>query len=84
MSGEPISSACSRRKALSVAVSALCAETGFQSADKLALETLTEIMQSCKFRFFEVRHSFMSFAVLIITLEYAYVLSMPASFPPPA
>lgn len=38
--------AVSRRKALKVAVSALCAEQGFGSAEDLVLETLTEALQS--------------------------------------
>ena len=36
-----------RRKALSVAVAALCLETGFGSASEDALGTLTEMIQSC-------------------------------------
>lgn len=37
-----------RRKALQVAVAALCVEIGFVSADKDAMGTLSEILQSCK------------------------------------
>lgn len=38
----------SRRKALKVAVGALCTEVGFGMAEESALETLTEMLQSCK------------------------------------
>ena len=38
----------SRRKALKVAVGALCTEVGFGMAEEAALETLTEVLQSCK------------------------------------
>ena len=40
----------SRRKALKVAVAALCREVGFGSAEESALETLTEMLQSCMFK----------------------------------
>ena len=36
-----------RRKALKVAVTHLCAETGFTNADESPLETLIEMLQSC-------------------------------------
>ena len=36
------------RKVLLHSVSTLCREEGFQSASKLVLETLTEMLQSCK------------------------------------
>lgn len=41
--------AASSRKALKVAVSALCSEIGFQAAEESAIETLTEMLQSCKY-----------------------------------
>ena len=44
----------SRRKALKVAVGALCLEVGFGIAEESALETLTEMLQSC--RFYSYRH----------------------------
>lgn len=37
-----------RRKALQAAVAALCVETGFVTADKDAMGTLSEILQSCE------------------------------------
>ena len=39
----------SRRKALKVAVGALCTEVGFGMAEESALETLTEMLQSCRY-----------------------------------
>lgn len=39
----------SRRKALKVAVAALCSEVGFGMMEESALETLTEMLQSCKY-----------------------------------
>lgn len=39
----------SRRRALKVAVGALCHEVGFGAADDSVLETLTEALQSCRF-----------------------------------
>ena len=42
------SHARSRRKALKVAVGALCKEVGFGMAEESSLETLTEMLQSCK------------------------------------
>lgn len=39
----------SRRKALKVAVGALCTEVGFGIAEESAIETLTEMMQSCMY-----------------------------------
>lgn len=38
-----------RRKALQVAVAALCVDVGFLSADKEAMGTLSEMLQSCKY-----------------------------------
>jgi hypothetical protein len=37
------------RKYLKAAVGALCLEKGYDSITKLAIETLTEMIQSCKF-----------------------------------
>lgn len=37
-----------RRRILNIAVSTVLLETGFDAADKMSLETLTEIMQCCK------------------------------------
>ncbi|ESO95469.1 hypothetical protein LOTGIDRAFT_206383 [Lottia gigantea] len=45
-STECTSSSEPRRRALKVAVAALCSENGFTSADDTALETLTEMIQS--------------------------------------
>lgn len=39
------------RKVLLHSVSMLCKEEGFHSASKIALETLTELLQSCKLPF---------------------------------
>lgn len=48
-STEKIESACdARRKILNIAVSTILLETGFNASDKMALETLTEIIQCCK------------------------------------
>lgn len=41
--------ATSSRKALKVAVSALCSEVGFEKAEESVVETLTEMLQSCEF-----------------------------------
>lgn len=38
----------SRRRILNIAVSTVLLETGFETADKMSLETLTEILQCCK------------------------------------
>lgn len=38
----------SKRRALYVAVAALCTEVGYTDAEKPALESLVEMMQSCK------------------------------------
>lgn len=38
-----------RRRTMQVAVSALLTECGFESAEKAAVETLTEMMQSCMY-----------------------------------
>lgn len=38
-----------RRRTLQVVVSALLTECGFESAEKAAVETLTEMMQSCTY-----------------------------------
>lgn len=37
-----------RRKILNIAVSTVLLETGFDSVDKMSLETLTEMLQACK------------------------------------
>ena len=37
-----------RRKLLQASVSCLCSEADFSAVDELSLETLTEMMQSCK------------------------------------
>lgn len=39
-----------RRRTLQVVVSALLTESGFESAEKAAVETLTEMMQSCMYK----------------------------------
>ena len=39
-----------RRRFLTIAISSQLEEAGFSTAEKDALETLTEMMQSCKFR----------------------------------
>ena len=44
----------SRRKALKVAVGALCTEVGFGFAEESVLETLTEMLQSCKYAIINV------------------------------
>lgn len=49
MSLESDARAVSCRKALKVAVSALASETGFERAEEAAVETLTEMLQSCKY-----------------------------------
>lgn len=46
MSGTDLTGSSARRKYLYTAVTALCYECGFTSADKAALETLTEMLQS--------------------------------------
>ena len=38
----------SRRKGLQAAVAALCVEVGYTSANRDAIETLTQILLSCK------------------------------------
>lgn len=38
-----------RRRTLQVVISALLTESGFESAEKAAVETLTEMMQSCTY-----------------------------------
>ncbi len=48
MSTEPVHPELPRRRALRAAVSAVCLETGYSSAEDGALETLTEMLQSCK------------------------------------
>ena len=48
MAQKDISQSTRRRTALNVAVAALAAEAGFQRVEKIALETLTEILQSCE------------------------------------
>lgn len=40
-----------RRRTLQVVVSALLTESGFESAEKAAVETLTEMLQSCMYDF---------------------------------
>ena len=47
-STQPSSVSSTYRKVLLHSVSMLCKEEGFHSASKLALETLTEMLQSCK------------------------------------
>ena len=37
-----------RRRILNIAVSTVLIETGFDAADKMSLETLTEMLQCCK------------------------------------
>ena len=39
-----------RRKVLGQAVALMVQETGYESADKVALEMLTEMFQSCKLK----------------------------------
>lgn len=37
-----------RRRILNIAVSTVLLESGFEAADKMSLETLTEMLQCCK------------------------------------
>lgn len=39
-----------RRRTLQVVVSSLLTEAGFESAEKASVETLTEMLQSCKYQ----------------------------------
>ena len=39
---------CVKRKTLQTAVAALCVEVGYVSADKEAMGTLSEMLQSCE------------------------------------
>lgn len=49
-STEKVESTCNaRRRILNIAVSTVLLETGFDAADKMSLETLTEIIQSCNY-----------------------------------
>lgn len=41
-----------RRRVLNLAVSTVLLETGFDSADKMSLETLTEMLQCCMFSYY--------------------------------
>lgn len=50
MTSEPMNPDIPRRKALRVAVSAICADIGFGVADEGCLETLTEMLQSCEYQ----------------------------------
>ena len=43
-----INGAAARRKILQASVSCLCSEAGFDSVQEIALETICEMMQSCK------------------------------------
>lgn len=48
-----------RRKILQMAVSTILLESGFDAVDKDVLETLTEMLQSCKFLYFSlILHDF--------------------------
>lgn len=60
-----------RRKILSVAVSQILMEKGFDSVDKECLETLTEMLQSCKILhlFFYLTHIFINFLILFINFS---------------
>lgn len=46
------SNANPRRKFLYMAISSILLETGFENADKICLETLSEMIQSCMFYMF--------------------------------
>lgn len=37
-----------KRKGLQTAVAALCVEAGYTSADRAAIETITQVLQGCK------------------------------------
>lgn len=54
MSLESDARAVSCRKALKVAVSALASEAGFERAEEAAVETLTEMLQSCEYNLAEI------------------------------
>ena len=46
-----------RRRALKLAVSAQCVDIGFHATDEASLETLTEMLQSCKLAIFSYKFS---------------------------
>lgn len=52
------------RRLLEISICALLREQGFASASKLALETLTEMLQSCKQSFLFLRFRLLFIAVL--------------------
>lgn len=58
-----------RRKILSLAVSQILMEKGFDSADKECLETLTEMLQSCEWEIFTE-----------IIIKKIYIMFFPYSF----
>ena len=45
---QTISGSLARRKILQASVSCLCSEAGFDAVEEIALESLTEMMNSCK------------------------------------
>lgn len=49
MSNEVTSQHCGYRHCLTMAVASLCLEAGYESAQEIVVETLTEILQSCKY-----------------------------------
>ncbi|XP_013785053.1 transcription initiation factor TFIID subunit 8-like isoform X1 [Limulus polyphemus] len=53
-----VQSGNARRKLLFAAVSSLCMEAGFNASDKMALETLTEMLQSCLTEIARSTHGF--------------------------
>ena len=71
---EPVHPDIPRRKALKVAVSALCSEVGFGQAEHSAVETLTEMIQSCELfihllsSFLSVQYYFKNFIVIALAI----------------
>jgi len=61
--------AVSRRKLLQASVGCLCIEAGFHSVNETALETLTEMMQSCKYKAFQFTLRTIYFFVLLVMTE---------------
>lgn len=76
MSLESDARAVSCRKALKVAVSALASEAGFERAEEAAVETLTEMLQSCKY----TRYLFYICYIRIEVYKLTYEFTIPIQY----
>ena len=77
MTSEVVSCEKSYRQSLSIVVASLCLEANYESAEEAVLETLAELLQSCKYFCKPIicSHAFVKFLLLWLKCFFYIVFS---------